>query len=225
MHNLPPASSSTPSIKHEAFLQLRERYRDDPRFDFVEEVNDLADPPGGSPVEQVNGAGPRVRKQTRDLVKTLRLALARHQPSYLVGMEDDFELCPNGLRSITYMIDRGTKLLGDWLLFRFSYGFNGFLTPGKDASTLASYLEKHQARRPPDHLLVEWFAGEKPESFAYKNGRPHACYRYNLLNHVGKVSTLRSQTSPNYPVCYQPFTNLDLFDVEVFKASCRMKDP
>ena len=52
-----------------------------------------------------------------------------------------------------------------------------------------------QVRRPPDHLVVEWFAGETPEAAGHKKGRANIGFKFNLFDHIGVVSTLRSQKS------------------------------
>jgi hypothetical protein len=89
----------------------------------------------------------------------------------------------------------------------------------------ANYLEKHHRRRPPDHLVVEWFAGEKPESKKYKNDRAHMAFRYNIFDHLGKRSSLRSTISPKYPICYEQLLEPVLFNVEAFKPRlCAISD-
>ncbi len=70
-------------------------------------------------------------------------------------------------------------------------------------NTFREYLLKHQVRRPPDHLVVEWFAGETAESKAYKGNRANIGFRYNLFNHIGIVSTLRKQLQTTFPLCYE----------------------
>ena len=51
-----------------------------------------------------------------------------------------------------------------WLALRVSYGFNGVIIPGKDLPSLTDHLTAHFDRRPPDHLLFEWFSGERDDT-------------------------------------------------------------
>ena len=77
------------------------------------------------------------------------------------------------------------------------------------------------ARRPPDHLWVEWFAGERPQSAARKAGRPHAAFRYNLLEHFGRASSLRDAPQGVYAFCYDELDATVVFEVEAFQhAAC-----
>lgn len=85
-----------------------------------------------------------------------------------------------------------------------------------DVGIFADYLLEHQARRPPDHLAVEWFAGEKPQSKKYKGDRPHVAFRYNLFYHLGVQSSLRSVDQTTFPYCYEPLGEPILFKVEAY---------
>lgn len=70
--------------------------------------------------------------------------------------------------------------------------------------------------RPPDHIMTEWSAGESPESRAYKGGRPHMCFRYNLFQHQGKISSLRPENQGNYPGCYHEMNTEVVFPIDAF---------
>ena len=222
IHNVHP---DNPSLIHERFESEKSLRAGDPRFIFVRAINNLPNP-GGVKEGSINFPGERVRAQTRDLVQTLRIA-AETKAKYILVMEDDFLLCKEALKTMVYMIQRMSAMYDHkqgWLLIRLSFGFNGFIMHGEDVPELARYLEAHQKRRPPDHLLVEWFAGETSESSAYKRNRVHAAYRYNILDHLGIHSTLRDSQQPEFIKCWRPLVFPIIFEVEVFKDSCLLSN-
>jgi hypothetical protein len=189
---------------------------------------------GGDPFGSANVPGPRVRQQTRDVADLLSAAVALHgvdgavEPSergdVYMFMEDDFRLCPSALAALAYLLakaghvhDGPDPLLGKpWNAIRVSFGLNGALIRMADAPLLAGYFRSHLTRRPPDHLTVEWFAGERPESAEHKRGRPHLAFRYNVLEHFGFASSLRDTESPLYAYCYDLLDAAVVFEVEAF---------
>jgi hypothetical protein len=200
----------------------------------------------GDDLGSANVPGFRVRQQARDVTDLLELAhaLFGHEgggprgeqaedgalsrlPSggapapgrmavYMV-MEDDFRLCPRGLESLAFLLARARVLLPAWNALRVSYGLNGALVRGFDVPLLAQHYRESFRRRPPDHLLVEWFAGERAESRLVKAGRPHGAFRYNLLEHFGLTSSLRAAASGVFPFCYQLLDDKVVFEVEAFR--------
>ena len=112
----------------------------------------------------------------------------------------------------------------DFLAIRASYGMNGIFMHGKDLSTFAEYLLKRQTRRPPDHLVVEWFAGETAEANEYKRGRANIGFRFNLFDHRGYTSTLRSTKSGKFPRCYEELVEPVVFQVEAFNSKACPRD-
>lgn len=136
-------------------------------------------------------------------------------------MEDDFRLCPQGFESIALALHRAKFSNMNWNAIRISYGLNGAIIRGVDVPKLSSYYMKRYTHRPPDHLLVEWFAGETVESAVIKAQRPHLSFKYNLLEHFGHTSSLRVATSSYFPYCYQLMDGKVVFEVEAFKeAEC-----
>jgi len=112
-----------------------------------------------------------------------------------------------------------------WLLLRVCYGLNGAVLHTRDVPALAAYLAARLAARPPDHLLVEWFAGEQPAAAAYVGSRAHFTFRYNLLDHFGRQSSLRAAPQGTFGACYDPLDEGNLFPVEAWnKVECEHDD-
>lgn len=169
-----------------------------------------------------NKPGFLVRRQTRNIVTVMRKNL--HVAKYYLFLEDDMQFCPNGLLAMQYMLSKADRYHPNWLAIRASYGMNGIFMHDKDLAVFADYLLKHQSRRPPDHLVVEWYAGESVEAGKYKGSRANIGFKYNLFNHIGVVSTLRSQKSTSYPKCYDMLTEPTVFKVEAFSPQQCPKD-
>ena len=166
-----------------------------------------------------NVPGPRVQQQTQDVVALMQW-VEKHVtpfPAMYMLMEDDFRMCPHALKALQYLSERAHELDRRWIMLRVCYGLNGAVIQGADVPVLRAYLDKHHRRRPPDHLMVEWYAGETSESAAFKGTRRHFTFRYNLLEHFGKISSLRGKMSEKFAGCYDSMSDGVLFDVEAFK--------
>jgi len=95
---------------------------------------------------------------------------------------------------------------------------NGVFVKDEDLGPLAEYLVDNAKRRPPDHLIVEWFAGETPSAASYRGARQHLGFRFNIFDHVGATSTLRAQHSAPMPRCFDDLAVPVVFPVEAFSA-------
>lgn len=169
-----------------------------------------------SDLGSANHPGAKVRQQTVDMASLME-ASAALKPDLFFLMEDDFRLCPHFFQVLDYAVAKMSRVQPTWIALRISYGLAGAVVPGKDIAALADYLRRHVERRPPDHLLVEWFAGESPESARYKMDRQHFAFRHNLLQHFGTVSSLRGSRQGRFAGCYEALDTGSLFEVEAFK--------
>lgn len=223
-----------PEKEHIIFAQAKAKYSavsGHPKaryFIFTDITKDeiLPDPKQGANAKNdqgnANKPGFLVRRQTRNIVTVMRKNL--HAAKYYLFLEDDMQFCSNGLLAMQYMLSKADRYHPNWLAIRASYGMNGIFMHDKDLETFADYLLKHQSRRPPDHLVVEWYAGESAEAGKYKGNRANIGFKYNLFNHIGVVSTLRSQKSTSYPKCYEPLLEPTVFKVEAFDPHQCPKD-
>lgn len=169
---------------------------------------------------------PRVQQQTLDLAEVFATAegLAA-QPELILAAEDDWLLCPSGLLAILHLVRTASALDPNWIALRCSYGFNGIVLRAADLPSLRGHLAAHYARRPPDHLVFEWFSGEwhakqKLPGHAYAHGRSFRVYRHNVWYHIGYVSTLSQPADRHTPRCYELLYDW-LLPAEAFKrADC-----
>lgn len=199
------------------FNDLKHELRDHPSFHFFHETMALPDPIGQEADDKgnANNPGHRVRKQTRDIVSVMRLA--SDQSAYYLFMEDDFWLCDHGQEVLQYLPRKAASIDQDWISIRLGFGMNGFMIKnGVDLDRFATYLHKHQARRPPDHLSVEWSAGETPEALSQKGQRTHLTYRFNVFHHMGTVSTLGHVDEAATDRCFDQLDPGVLFEVEAY---------
>ncbi len=87
---------------------------------------------------------------------------------------------------------------------RVSYGMNGILIQNKDIPDLIVYMTLRMWLKPCDHSIVEWFLGSTADGIPIGTGaqrRPYFVYRYNLMSHVGRISTLVKERRPK-PICF-----------------------
>lgn len=211
-----------PDSPHSRFDEAKALYGNNPHFSFdallptelYPDVKALATPandPGNA-----NVPGYRVRKQTRNLAAVVQKVASKGR--YYLFLEDDMEFCHESWLVFQYLLHKASIQHPRWLAIRASYGMNGIFMPSVDALVFAKYLLKHQIRRPPDHLVVEWFAGETEEARMHKQHRPNLGFRYNLFHHIGSVSSLRSQKSGRFPECYDLLVEPTVFKVEAFNV-------
>ena len=151
-----------PAEAHEVFHRAARLHSDRARFIPKATLHPPLQCPG---LRRGGGPKPQVQRQTCDLVAAFR-ALIEVQPvaAHILLLEDDWLLCPNGMAAIQHAVDKAYRYDPRWLALRVSYGFNGVLLPTADLPSLTEHLAAHFLRRPPDHLLFEWFSGERKDT-------------------------------------------------------------
>jgi hypothetical protein len=87
-----------------------------------------------------------------------------------------------------------------------------------DLPAFAAYLSASQARRPPDHLAVEWYAKETESARRALKDRVLVSTKYNLFLHIGAISTLRHKRARTaLPKCWETLKPPAVFAVEAFR--------
>ena len=194
-------NNHAPPEAHSVLLRAKQLYGG--RVVFVEKEAAAARACRATPKVKGDVAKEPVFRQTCDLVGGLEALLAMPPADHVLLMEDDWLVCPSALLALQYLLDKAYAYDEDWLALRVSYGFNGVVVRGgADLRSLRRHLESHPWRRPPDHLLFEWFSGERPDTKAYAAGRSYRVFRHNLFYHIGALSTLNQPKTRFTPGCY-----------------------
>ena len=204
---------------HPVFERLRHKFEGEHWVSFVEGTAD-EDKAGAVESDGHELPSEAARKQSLDVI-----ALLRHvqgQSKFYLFSEDDFALCSNGLVALTYFITRALDYQGTFTALRCGFGLNGIVMQNdrdglNDVGEFADYLAKHYARRPPDHLVVEFFAKETPDSKKYFQNREVMAFRHNLFEHLGgERSTLRTEPAWALPGCFTDLIAPQVFEVEAW---------
>lgn len=186
----------------------------------------LTDPVQGATLRNDPGTpnkpGYLVRRQTRNIATTIYKSMGLGK--YYLFLEDDMELCAHGLLATQYLLQKASVYHPNWLAIRASYGMNGIFMHNTDLHAFLVYLLDNQRRRPPDHLVVEYYAGETAKAKQIKGDRANIGFKYNLFNHLGEVSTLRSARMTGFPRCYEVLAEPTVFKVEAYSPKECPKD-
>jgi hypothetical protein len=211
------------------FLDTSRTYPDDVNAEGVVGPDGTHEPPS-----------PKVRRQSLDVVSLLD-EVAKRPSRYFLFTEDDFELCPNGVLALQYAVSKarrytvGSAVSAEdhrggrpFAALRCGIGLNGIVMHNSaaynDVAAFRSYLRRHYARRPPDHLVVEFYAQESDEARRYfaegdSQGRRRrvAAFRHNIFRHMGgHHSTLRDEVAWSTPACFTELIAPQVFEVEAW---------
>ena len=118
-------------------------------IEFAENTVPYEDATPGDRDKQIDPNKPywKVRKQTRDIAKMLEFAVKSTRATgrsaaggHFLFMEDDFRLCPQGLRAVHYLIQKVHTVDPEWFAIRSSFGMNVSLLYS------LSYREQEESR-------------------------------------------------------------------------------
>jgi len=103
-------------------------------------------------------------------------------------------------------------------MIRISFGLSGILLRCSDIDAFISFARRHMKEGPIDSLLGEFWGKTSEEGVYYFQERLPLVYRYNLLDHLGYLSTRdpSHETMFSYPGCYNPLFTSSLMSNENF---------
>ena len=168
-------------------------------FHFVEQRT-ITDPFSGNqePTDPNSSDVPGhvARQQTCDVVSMMRRAVKEFPTCrWYMFMEDDFVMCDSALKALRHAAAKADAYNPGWSGLRISFGLNGVVVPCKDVPKMADFMLSKSSWRPADLLSVYWLASIANEGRLYMQGRKMSVYRYNMMNHIGRVSTYPGRTT------------------------------
>lgn len=166
------------------------------------------------------------RKRSLDFAAMLDFLLApeqiRFEPRNTVAiadvvlvMEDDFIFCPNTAERVAYVLQWAFSHPTEWSGVRISHGFNGIFLQRQDLSVLQSYVVKQFNTAPIDDMLGKFWTGADGSYPLFFGKRRFMTYRYNLMEHIGAVTSLKSHDAEDQQL--QPDQCMRQLDRRQFK--------
>jgi hypothetical protein len=199
-------SSQKPAIVH-------------PRFKFIQ-IEDIQLSPERTP-KPLEGyvRGPKVLRQNLDWIAMMEKWKTMCVPGEIyLYMEDDFTICPHAEQHILSTYLWALKHRSAWKSLRISIGFNGLFMKCEDTAEYIAHvwenaLNPQKVLYPVDYSLgMMWTSvGKLPQD------KVHYTFRYNLLNHIGKISSVGNEgDTPYNPKCFDGMANNFNFAYEKF---------
>ena len=129
--------------------------------------------------------------------------------------------CCGGLQATHYMLAKATRYHHNWIALRTSYGMNGIFL--HDTTWLTSTSTCSSIRH-VGHPTTWLWSGRWRDQGEWRAVTVNVAYRYNIYDHIGLYSTLRSQKQTSFPRCYEMLGEPTLFQVEAFSPKQCPKD-
>ena len=126
----------------------------------------------------------------------------------VVFMEDDFVMCEDVSSHFIHVLNKAS----DPELFsgvRFSFGLNGVLVQRRDLPQMIYMCEEYAFKDfPIDNLLEEFLNKKTKMGKDYFKNREFFTYRYQLMEHIGKISSVGNDRDQEmmdltFPHCYE----------------------
>eukprot|EP00948_MAST-09A_sp_MAST-9A-sp1_P003180 g3180.t1 len=223
-----------PDQEHMVFEQVRSEYT----HEKYRNIFHFEDSDARSKFSEYSNSGMKiVEKQTLDLASLLQsdhVCGSPTQDEYFMFLEDDMRLCPRALTAIKDLLLKADTYDQNWLAIRTSFGMNGIFLHCRDVIRFSDYLHKEYTRRPPDHLVVEWYkqesdrpglSSETIQAILQNDGRESFFYKFNLFEHLGTFSSLRNGQHWAFPICYERLQPPVVFESETYRPDlCPLDD-
>ena len=205
-------------------FQLHEKGKD--TFEFIEKDPVRCDPklPRGWRYKPNLSPEIRPRQQTRDVISLL-LASSYDECENMLILEDDFELCPQGMHMIKFAILRADQR--GWSTIRVGVGMSGIVIKCAEIPPFIHYLMTNQNMMPVDLLFTEYFSavnrqGRRQFGDPRRNVNPFRVLQYNMLEHLGKQSTFSGRGQRHVGNCGSKLKVNSWMKQETFQQKCAM---
>ncbi len=152
------------------------------------------------------------------LTKTHKTCLEK-QLDFVLLMEDDFTWCTSVATHIVHILS-GLRTYQNvpFSAVRISFGLNGLILWCSDLPAIYRMIDNEKTDGPPDTLLAEFLTGQTAAGKKYFASRTFMAYRYNLMEHIGMVSTVGNfgQDGRAIPQCFDILTSTGILQSERF---------